>query len=194
LVFLVALSLLSALVWWRVLNRHAGDAQAAKPSCAASSRPPAPGKQLPNPASITVQVLNSTDRAGIAAAATTALQTDGFITVKQDNDTDAAKYGSHGLIAETAEIRYASAQAPAAKLLAYFFPGAKLVQRDGQNATVLVALGSAFQQVTATADAQAKITSDGLALAAPPATPAPTGAPAGTGAPATPSTQASVSC
>jgi hypothetical protein len=121
---------------------------------------------------VSVRVLNSTDRGGIALAATTALHTDGFQTVQQDNDDDATKYGSHGLIPQAAEIRYGPAQAAAAKLLGYYFPGATLVQRDGQDATVLVSLGTAFQQVAASADAQAKITADGFTVA-PSAAPAP---------------------
>ncbi|MGI8762129.1 MAG: LytR C-terminal domain-containing protein [Jatrophihabitantaceae bacterium] len=170
LVFLLALSLLAALVWWRVLHRTA-PAHAARPSCPttqpATQLATPSAAQLPRPAAVSVRVLNSTTRSGIALAATTALGKDGFVTASRDNDTDPAKYGSHGTVPGVAEIRYAAASQPAARLLAYYFPGATLVLRKGQDGTVLVALGTRFSRVTAPATVEARLRAAGITTGAP---------------------------
>jgi hypothetical protein len=93
LVFLLALCLLAALVWWRVLNRD--DTTTKTAAGCPTATPTAPAGQLPNPASITVLVLNSTDRAGIAAAARTALLAAGFAIPDAANN-DSQQYGGKG--------------------------------------------------------------------------------------------------
>lgn len=160
LVCLLALCLLAALVWWRVLNRHDGKAVAA-PTCTASS---SPGKTLPEPAAITVTVVNSTTRQGIAGAARAVLVKDGFrIPGKAANDGSA--FGGTGSpIAGVAEIRYGSAGAQGAQLLAYYFPGAKLVHTGSADAAVVVSLGTAYQAVRKQADVEAQLQANGIKL------------------------------
>jgi hypothetical protein len=162
LVFLLALCVLAALVWWRVLNRD-GSTASTSPSC--SSTPTTVATQLPRPAAVTVRVLNSTDRDGIAGTTTTTLKADGFATLAADNDDKPDTYGSHGTIPGVAEIRYGPNGEAAAKLLSYYFPTATTVRRDGQDATILVALGTAFKSVAAPAAVNSAITADGLELA-----------------------------
>src|SRR5690606_2284825 len=106
LIFLLALCLLTALVWWRVINRDGPESTAAQ-RCPSTAATGASGL-LPNPASVTVLVLNSTDRSGIAAGARTALLAAGF-RIPDPARNDAQEFGGTGNpVPETAEIRYGS--------------------------------------------------------------------------------------
>lgn len=156
LVFLVALTLLTALVWWRVLSR--GSAHEPKSSgCTTSSSAPAGTKTLPAPSSVTVWVLNATHRAGIAADVTTALQGDGFQTLKAHNDTKARI----GKVPGVAEIGYTAGHLDAAKLLTYYFPGSKLLPvRAGSDATIRVSLGAAYRHVATATQVRAAMLKD----------------------------------
>src|SRR4051812_9282856 len=113
---LAALLLLTAIVWWRGLNRDSG-ASTPHP-CSTRTHPAA---TLPAPNLVTVQVLNSTDRQGIADKVRSTLVNDGFNSPDPAaNDTKKAK------IPGVAQIRYGSKGANGAKLLHYYFPKAKL--------------------------------------------------------------------
>jgi hypothetical protein len=148
LVFLLALTLLTGLVWWRVLHRGNSQPVAAKQTC--TSQPTQ--NVLPRPASVTVAVLNSTQRAGIAAAAQKALAKDGFTTPDSPaNDTGP-------LIPGVAEVRYGSGELLAATLVSYYFPGSKLVALNAAADTdVVVSLGSAYRAVATPAAVQAAL-------------------------------------
>jgi hypothetical protein len=136
LIALLALTLLTALVWWRVLNR--GGASSAK-SCSNQ----AAAVVLPQPASVTLSVYNSTTRTGIAKAAAKVLSTDGFKVLGYENDP------ANQVIKGVGEIRYTLDQKNGATLLAYYFPGAKLVQYTAQTDSKLaVSLGTQFTKVT----------------------------------------------
>ena len=81
LIALFALLLLTALVWWRVMNRDSHK-DAAQPTCPTPT-PTESADTLPAPAAVTVQVLNGTfktkkPRSGIAGKVSTALEKDGF--------------------------------------------------------------------------------------------------------------------
>src|ERR1700712_5111461 len=84
LAFLLALSLLTALVWWRVLHRSDSAGASAKPTCSTSATPTQ--TVVPANASVTVNVLNSTTKTGLAAQVTALLVTDGFKTGTANND------------------------------------------------------------------------------------------------------------
>lgn len=195
LVLLLALCVLAALVWWRVLNRD-GTSADASPSC----RPSAPSTvagQLPNPASVRVLVLNSTDRSGLAGTARTALVTAGF-AAPDPAGNDAVQYGGNGkAIAGVAEVRYGPAAEAGARLLAYYLPGAKLVERDTEGSTVVVALGEKFDKIATKDAVLARLAADRLTMAPPPARPSGTASPspgAGSGKTSTPGASASPSC
>jgi hypothetical protein len=151
LAFIGALSLLTALVWFRVLHRSDGtppqtsSTHSACPSPSASSSTPAAPTVLPVPGKVSVVVLNSTNRNGIAGKTTKVLRKDGFNTGKATDDSDS--YGGHGLIKTVGEIRYAANQLPSATLLSYYFPQAKMVGTDSSGPTVYVALGAKFKKV-----------------------------------------------
>jgi LytR cell envelope-related transcriptional attenuator len=156
LVSLVALLLLTSLVWWRVLHRG-GDASAGSTPC------PTPtmtvSETLPAQAQVTVQVLNATNRAGIAAKARTALTDDGFKSPKPATN-DRPRVRVRGV----AEIRYGPSALKAAKLLAYYFPGATLVPTTSKYTTVVVSLGDQYKRVATPEAVTAALTKDHVAL------------------------------
>ena len=163
LAFLVALCLLAALVWWRVLERGTSSASAKATTCPTS--PAGKPKHLPQPAAVTLAVLNSTQRRGIAAAARTALLADGF-SIPEAATNDSAAAGGHGVIPGVAEIRYGPLATGAAQLVLYYLPGAKQVQTTAADATVTVALGMAYKAPATAAAAAAALKKDGITLVA----------------------------
>jgi LytR cell envelope-related transcriptional attenuator len=184
LAFIGALSLLTALVWFRVLHRTDTTTEGAtKSSCptssssASSSPPPAAPRVLPIPGKVSVLVLNSTQRKGLAGTASKALKKQGF-KVAHPTD-DASTYGGHGLIKGVAEIRYGAAALASATLLRYYFPAAALKPTDSSTTTVMVSLGAKFKAVAATAVVHRELTKAHVKLSRT-ATPAPTPSPTAT--------------
>jgi LytR cell envelope-related transcriptional attenuator len=146
LIALLALLLLTALVWWRVMHRDDGH-ETATP-CPTHTAV----ETLPAPARITVTVLNATKRNGIGANTRTALVTDGFNVPKPaSNDNPKTK------VPGVAEIRYGPTGKKGATLLSYYFPGARLVPTTGKTATVVVALGNKYVRVAAVSTVQAAL-------------------------------------
>lgn len=181
LAFIGALCLLTALVWFRVLHRTDTSATAVKSGCPATSksaaRSPVPlPTVLPVPSKVTVLVLNSTQRKGIAGAAKKRLEKDGFkVTEAAD---DATALGGHGLIKGTAEIRYGPSALAAATLLRYYFPASAMKATDTSGGVVTVSLGSKYRKPatstvvdTALKKAHITLSSKPLAVATPSATP-----------------------
>lgn len=170
LVFLVALTLLTALVWWRVLSRDESQAsdQAVCPTSSPSSRS---GTVLPRPAQVHLTVLNSTSRNQLAHSVAAALGKNGFKIDKIANDT------GNPVIKGVAEIRYLPNAKPGATLVSYYVTGAKLVPVTSKSNTtpaLVVSLGKSFKKL-ATADAvAAKLKAAGRSLATGTPTPSPT--------------------
>ncbi len=162
LVFLLALTLLAALVWWRVLARSTGHASAT-PSCGSSTGAPAP-RELPEQAAITVQVLNSTKRHGIAGAAQRVLVRDGFNAPAPAANDGKGFPGYSGVVKGVAEIRSGPNAIDGATLVQYYFPGAKLVQTNEKDSTVLVSLGLKYKRVATQRQVTAKLRADGIKL------------------------------
>jgi hypothetical protein len=157
--FLLALCLLAGLVWWRVINRDDGHAQA-KPTCTPSKA----AKTLPEPAAVTVTVLNSTTRNGIAGAARTVLIQDGFRSPDKAQNDGKDFGGTDQPVAGIAEIRYGPSGADGAKLLAYYFPGATLVKTPSTDPTVLVSLGTQYKTVSPQTTVTAALKAAGITL------------------------------
>ena len=103
LVFLLILALLTAIVWWRVIHRVSSEASSAKSSTSCS---PAPVTVVPPPKTVTVHVLNATNRQGLAAGVRSKLAKAGFVVADIGNDDVP--------IAGVAEIRYGPAGRAAA--------------------------------------------------------------------------------
>lgn len=169
LVSLLALLLLTGIVWFRVLHR--GDAKGAGPSCPTSTTKAATST-LPAPSKITVQVLNATTRSGIAARARTTLVSDGFLVPKTATNDSKRKINK---VASAAEIRYGPSGLQGAKLLQFYFPGATLVPTQSKTATVVVSLGSKYKRVATPATVEAALRARRISLETP--TPQPSGSP-----------------
>lgn len=119
-----------------------------------------PGAGLPSAAQVTTNVYNATDRAGLAAGTAEQLQVRGFVIGKIDNDPLSKT------ITGVAEIRHGPSGESAARLMAFYLPGAELVDDGRKDATVDTVLGAAFTEVAAQSEVDA-------ALAAP--SPSPSG-------------------
>jgi hypothetical protein len=164
-VSLLALLLLTALVWWRVLHRSSSDSGSSGCPQPTSTSSTAPQQALPAPADVTVQVLNSTNRAGIAGKARTALVDAGFKSPPAANDKSTVH------VKGVAEIRYGPSEAKAAKLLSFFFPGAELVANTGTSPTVVVSLGAKYKRVAPASDVSAELAKQHLTTQSPRPTP-----------------------
>lgn len=135
-----------------------------------------PGAGLPTPSQVTTNVYNSTERAGLAASTAEELQTRGFIIGTIDNDPLAR------VVSAPAEIRHGPSGLPSAKLMAYYIPGALLVDDGRTDATIDTVLGQAFTAVAPQSEVDA-------ALLAPSPSPSGPGCPTPTtSAPSTPAT------
>jgi len=134
LAFLLALTVLTSIVWWRVLHRtsDASGANSGKSTAVARSNNPTctPARTpLPAPGAVILQVHNSTDRTGIATATADTLKSRGFVIGAKADDLKPT-------VAGVAEIRYGSSGKGGATLLGYYLPGATLVpaHRPGHEA------------------------------------------------------------
>lgn len=144
LVFLLGLSLLTALVWWRVIHRSdSGNSPSSSQTCPATSR-----TVVPQPAAVTVNVLNSTDRAHLARNVANRLRTLGFHVTGFGNDDPSI------VINGVAEIRYGPKGSQAATLLSFYLPGATLVATQRSDSGVVVSLGTKYRAVSSTAQAK----------------------------------------
>jgi hypothetical protein len=138
---LLALTLLSALVWWRVLNRDSGSNDKSDASC--SQKTSTSQKVLPRPGAVTVFVLNSTNRAGLAKSTAATLGKRGFKVAGYGNDT------GNPVITGVAEIRYSADEKDAATLLGFYVTGAKPVPLPATASQKLeLSLGNRFKAVT----------------------------------------------
>jgi hypothetical protein len=144
LAFLLALSVLTGIVWWRVLHRPepAGTTGTARPPVAGQTAttctPSANAIRLPTPASVTVVVLNGAGRDLLATKVTSQLKSRGF------------KMGAPGTtsaLSGVGEIRYGTAGRAGATLLGYHLPGAKLIPTNRPDTRINLVLGSGFRSL-----------------------------------------------
>ncbi len=144
LAFLLALSILTGIVWWRVLHRAepTGTASSPTPSQSARCTPGSRTVKLPTPSSVTVTVLNGAGREQLATKVSTQLKSRGFST-----DTP----GNAPTLTGVGEIRFGTAGRPGATLLSYYLPGAKLAAASRRDAKVEVVLGSGFRSLASAA-------------------------------------------
>jgi len=127
-----------------------------------------PGAGLPNPSSVTTNIFNGTDRAGLAATTAEDLQTRGFIIGTIDNDPLGRA------VSATAEIRHGPAGLAAAQLMTYYIPGAVLVDDARTDATIDTVLGQAFTTVATQAEVDAALLAPSPSASGP-GCPSPTG-------------------
>ena len=170
LVALLALLLLTLLVWWRVLHRNDNKHPVSGPSCSAQATASPSAGSLPAPNTITVKVVNGTyllkkSRSGIASKVRAALLTDGFhVTPKADNDTKVK-------VRTVAEIRYGPRAADAAKLLGYYFPNARAKPQTWTTTTVTVSIGAKYTHIATKAAVQRELAAAHLSVTPSPGSP-----------------------
>jgi hypothetical protein len=145
LIFLLGLSLLTALVWWRVIHRSdSGNHKASdKKTCQSTT-----SNVVPQPGSVSVKVLNSTERLHLARNTATTLGKLGFhITGYSQDDPSVVVNG-------VAEIRYGTKATAGATLLSFYLPDATLVPTQSADSVVTVSLGTKYKSVATTAQAK----------------------------------------
>lgn len=138
LAFLLALTVLTAIVWWRVLHRPSGTSSTGpgpaivQPTCS----PVGQKVTLPKPATVTVTVLNGAGRYQLATQVSAQLRARGFKT-GTPNDAPSALSG-------IGQIQYGKAGKNGATLLGYYLPGAALVAESRSDAAITLVLGAAY--------------------------------------------------
>jgi len=100
-----------------------------------------PGLVLPKPATVTVNVYNATDRAGLAARTAADLKTRGFAIGKIANDPLGKT------LTNVAEVRYGPAGKANAQLVVFYVPGATLVLDKRTDTTVDLVIGAKFKAI-----------------------------------------------
>lgn len=146
LVFLLVLSVLTAIVWWRVLHRPDASSSPSPKSSSAAPLTCTPGGKavrLPPASSVLVVVLNGADRNQLASQVSAQLKARGFRTGTPTN--------APTTLPGVGEIQFGSAGRASATLLSYYVPGARLVAGTPAGATVNLVLGTDFRSLAAQA-------------------------------------------
>lgn len=153
LAFLVALCVLTAIVWWRVLHRDQGDSgsnsgtlTAATPAQSCNPKG-SPKFVLPLPSTVSVKVLNGSTRDGLASSVLSDLKSRGFKTTTADTVKDSGQLTA--LSKEVAEVRYGSSGRLAAEQVAYYVPGSKMVKISRSDSSVDLVLGKSYAKLNA---------------------------------------------
>jgi hypothetical protein len=118
-----------------------GAKSVSKPTGTAGCQPATPSKAV-TPSDVTLNVYNSTDRVGLAAAVAKSLRTLGFKVVDVANDPLGKPISGVG------EIRHGPKGAAAAAIAATRLSGAKLVLDNRTDSSVDLVLGTKFTALT----------------------------------------------
>lgn len=144
--------------FWYALSYYRDVDPLASPSAEATCRPYDPNELAP--AQVTVNVLNATDRNGLAGLTSRSMAERGFVVGKVANDASGRKTPA------VAEVRHGPQGTAQAKLVLTVMPeGTALVNDKRKGAVVDVALGTKFERLAPQPTASAL-----------PRCPAPTGA------------------
>jgi hypothetical protein len=100
-----------------------------------------PGAALPKPATVTTNVYNATDRAGLARTTAATLKTRGFGIGSIANDPSGKSLTTVG------EIRYGAKGKDNATLMRFYVVGATLVLDQRTDATIDVVLGAKYKGI-----------------------------------------------
>lgn len=152
-IFVLIFAVAAIVVWWRVFSAD-GNSNGAASTCHSRSA----SSQRLDAHDVQVRVYNATTRAGLAAAVSRGLQQRGLDVVTTSNDP------THRKVTGVAEIRYGSAGAKEAKVLAAALPGGVQVRDSRSDAVVDIALGPGYRVLgtpTAVKQAIAKLNSRG---------------------------------
>jgi len=137
LIVLLVLAIVALGVWWNVFRDEASRAEAKAAACStAAAAPPSL-----DPSTLTVNVLNATDRAGLGGTVATTLTSRGFLVENVENDpTDVAVTG-------VGEFRFGPRGRENAEYLRLYLPGATDRPDTRATATVDVVLGPDFAEL-----------------------------------------------
>ncbi|MQA31984.1 LytR C-terminal domain-containing protein [Modestobacter roseus] len=137
LVFLLVLALAALGVWWNVLGDERARDRAEAAACSdADEAPPSL-----DPATVTLRVLNATDRGGLAGEVSEALVARGFVVDEVGNDDSGAEVTGVG------ELRFGSRGREAADFLTVFVPGVTERPDTRADARVDVVLGPDYAEL-----------------------------------------------
>jgi len=152
LAFLLVLTVLTAVVWWRVLHRSntssppATNAGSKPVTCASAGAKPL---TLPAPRTVTVDVLNGAGRNLLATQVTAQLKSRGF---KTGTPGDASSpYGG------VAEIEYGKSGKAAATLLSFYLPGSRLLAGSNTGTNLTLILGSGYKALASQTSVNAAV-------------------------------------
>ena len=106
-----------------------------------------PNDVLPKPKTVKLNVLNGSDRVGMATITADIFKSRGFKIAKVGNFTEYT-------VTSTVEIHHGPTGSDAAKLVAAYIKDSQLVEDGRTNATVDVIVGQSFDNVLTTDEAQ----------------------------------------
>lgn len=139
----------------------AGDAAAVAPEPACSTVMAAPADELPLPQKVRVNVYNATETSGLASKTARELTRRGFDVKEVANDPV-------GLPIEgVAQIRYGATSTQRAELLAYYVPGAELVEIERKGPKIDLAIGDQFIGIASQSDVDAALNTPEAVLTGP---------------------------
>jgi hypothetical protein len=159
-VLLLLVALAGGLVLWALRKDDARQATAGASPCPSApvTRPAAspsarttvarrtkPPVRPPAPRLIRVQVLNGTQRSGLAASTATLLRARGFRVVTVGNASGAVTTG-------TAQVRYGPSGVAQAVVLARYVPGARLLPDRRRGVVVDLVLGPSYRRLATAAE------------------------------------------
>jgi hypothetical protein len=140
LIFLLVLALAAAAVWWNVIRPdHTRKAHLAAACASAKAAPPSL-----DPKSLSLRVLNATDRAGEATRVAQALKDRGFTVSEVANDRSGRKVTGVG------EIRFGPRGKDVAAYVATYLPGAGDYEDTRATSQVDVVIGPNFSKLATT--------------------------------------------
>lgn len=129
------LALAAAGVWWNVLRQHQAQTAEAAEACATAQQAP----PSLDPTTLSVRVLNATDRSGLAQQVAEDLRNRGFTVAEVGNDDTERNVTGPG------EVRHGPRGSNAARFLSVFVPGATLFPDTRATAQVDLVLGPTFE-------------------------------------------------
>ena len=141
LIFLIVLAIGAGAVWWNVFRQDEARSEDQAAACAtAQAAPPSL-----DPATVSVRVLNATDKGGIAQAVASELRARGFTIAEIGNDDTDREVTGPG------EVRHGARGADAAAFVALILPGAGNYPDTRATETVDLVLGPDFEWPTSLA-------------------------------------------
>lgn len=147
LIFLLVLAIAAAAVWWNVIRQDDARQAHQAAACASTKAPPSM-----DPKSLSIRVLNATDRAGEATRVAQALKARGFVISEVANDA------SGRTVTGVGEIRYGARGKDAAAYLGTYLPGAGDYQDTRATSQVDLVIGPDFSTLASPEQVAAALT------------------------------------